>query len=64
MPNVVIDGPKIEDVNIKRRLVEEITDALEKAYKIPRNAYVIIIREIPPENVSVGGILLADRKKE
>ena len=62
MPNVIIEGPKIEDISIKRKLVEEITIALEKAYKIPRNAYVIIIRENLPENVSVGGILLADRK--
>jgi len=39
MPNVVIDGPKIEDLEVKRTLVKEITDALEKAYKIPRFAY-------------------------
>ena len=61
MPNVTIDGPKIKDLNIKRRLIKEITDALEKAYKIPRNAYNIVIRENPPENVGVGGVLLADR---
>jgi 4-oxalocrotonate tautomerase len=61
MPNVSIDGPKIRDLNIKRQLIKEITDALEKAYKIPRNAYNIVIRENPPENVGVGGVLLADR---
>ena len=52
MPNVTIDGPKIEDVEVKRVLVNEITDALEKAYKIPRNAYVVLIKENPPENVT------------
>ncbi len=41
MPNVVIDGPKINDLEVKRQLIKEITDALEKAYKIPRNAYII-----------------------
>ncbi len=35
MPDVVIDGPKIEDVDVKRTLVKEVTDAMEKAYKIP-----------------------------
>lgn len=63
MPNVVIDGPKI-DVEIKRTLVKEITDALEKAYKIPREAYVVLIKENKPENVGVGGTLIIDRRKD
>lgn len=62
MPNVIIDGPKIDDLEIKRTLIKEITDALEKAYKIPRFAYSIIIKENSPENVGVGGTLLIDRK--
>ena len=61
MPNVTIDGPKIEDVEIKRTLVKEITDALEKAYTIPREAYVVVIKENAPENVGVGGKLIVDR---
>ena len=61
MPNVTIDGPEIGDVKIKRALVKEITDALEKAYKIPREAYVVVIKENPPENVGVGGKLIVDR---
>jgi 4-oxalocrotonate tautomerase len=62
MPNVTIDGPKIEDVEIKRVLVKEITDALEKAYKIPREAYVVLIKENASENVGVGGKLIVDRQ--
>ena len=61
MPNVTIEGPKIEEVEVKRELVKEITDALEKAYKIPREAYVIVIKENAPENVGVGGKLIIDR---
>ncbi len=61
MPNVYIDGPRIEDMEVKRTLTREITDALEKAYGIPRQAYVIIIRENAPENVCVGGELICDR---
>lgn len=61
MPNVIIDGPQIENLEIKRQLVKDITDALEKAYKIPRNAYVVVIKENSPENVGVGGTLLIDR---
>ena len=58
----MIDGPKI-DVEIKRTLVKEITDALEKAYKLPREAYVVLIKENKAENVGVGGILILDREK-
>jgi len=63
MPSATIEGPKIEDVEIKRVLVKEITDALEKAYKIPRQVYIVLIKENPPENVGSGGQLILDKKK-
>ena len=61
MPNVIIDGPKITDVEVKRTLVKEITDAVEKAYGIPRHAYVVTINGHAPEDVGVGGELVVDR---
>jgi 4-oxalocrotonate tautomerase len=64
MPNAYIDGPKIESVDTKRALVKEVTDAMEKAYKFPRQAYVVTITESPAENVGVGGVLIADRQKK
>lgn len=36
MPSVTVEEPKIEDLEIKRRLVKEMTNALEKAYTFPR----------------------------
>jgi len=48
MPNAYIDGPKIESVETKRALVKEVTDAMEKAYKFPRQAYVVTITENLP----------------
>jgi len=63
MPSATIEGPKIEDVAIKRVLVKEITDALEKAYKLPRQVYVVLIKENPPENVGSGGRLILDKEK-
>ncbi len=62
MPNVVIDGPPIKELEVKRVLVKEITESLEKAYKIPRSAYVIVIKENLPENVGVGGELIIDKR--
>lgn len=61
MPNATIEGPPITDVDIKRLLVKEITDALEKAYKLPREVYTVVIKENVPQNVGVGGKLILDR---
>lgn len=62
MPEATINGPIIKERQIKRTLVKEITDALEKAYGIPRSSYVVTIVENHPENTSIGGILVADKK--
>lgn len=62
MPVVQINGPKINDIEIKRILVKEITKSLQKAYKLPVEAYTIIINENSSENVGVGGRLIIDRK--
>ncbi|MFW9865305.1 MAG: 4-oxalocrotonate tautomerase DmpI [Candidatus Thorarchaeota archaeon] len=63
MPTAVLDGPPIEDLDIKRALVKEITDALEKAYKLPRNVFTVVIKENAPANVGVGGELIVDRRR-
>ena len=64
MPSVSIEGPKIENLETKRALVKEVTDALEKAYSLPRNVYVVLIRENSPENVGVAGELIIDGHKK
>ena len=64
MPNIIIDGPKIEEIDVKRTLIKEITDAVEKAYKLPRQAFVVTIKENLPENVGVGGELVIDKFKK
>lgn len=61
MPTVTVEGPSIKDLERKRSLTSEITDALEKAYGLPRDVYVVVIKENPPENVCVGGEMVCDR---
>ena len=61
MPNITLDGPKISDIEKKRVLVKVITEAASQAYGLPRETMVVVIKENQPENVSVGGILIADR---
>ena len=62
MPNIQVEGPILKDVDKKRVLVEEMTDAAAKAYGLPREAMVVLIKENSPENVGVGGKLVIDRK--
>ena len=62
MPTATIEGPSM-DLDRKRSLAVEVTDALEKAYGLPREVYVVVIKENPPENVSVGGEMICDRIK-
>ncbi len=61
MPVVTVDGGHL-DVEKKRQLCREITDALANAYGLPRSAYVVLIRENEAENVGVGGELICDRE--
>ncbi len=62
MPTATVEGPPM-NLDRKRSLVAEITDALEKAYGLPREVYVVVIKENSPENVSVGGEMICDRVK-
>lgn len=61
MPNVIVEGSIIKDIEVKRILVKEITDAVEKAHGFPRQSYVVTIKENAPENVGVRGQLVVDR---
>jgi len=62
MPTATLEGPPIENIEVKRKLVKEITDALEKAYKLPRQVYTVLIKENTHDNVGVGGTLIMDRR--
>ena len=62
MPNINIEGPIIEDVDKKRILVRELTAAATKAYGLPPEAIVVLIKENSPENVGVAGKLIIDRQ--
>jgi len=62
MPTITIDGPKIEDIDVKRNLVKEMTEAASRAYGFPMEVFVVYIKENPLENVGVGGKLISDQK--
>lgn len=61
MPTVVIEGGELS-IELKRRLVTEISATVSRIYEWPSERVVVVIHENPDENVARGGVLLADRK--
>jgi 4-oxalocrotonate tautomerase len=61
MPIINLDGPLIRDLDVRRKLVSELTAAAARAYGMPEEKIIILIRENTPEQVAVGGTLLSDR---
>jgi len=62
VPTIIVEGPPLADLDKKRRLVAEMSASASAAFGIPAEAMVVIIRENQPQNVGVGGRLLADWK--
>ncbi len=60
MPTITVEGPPIS-IESKRELVSRLTEAATDVYQIPH--ITVLIKENPPENVGVGGQLLADRQE-
>lgn len=64
MPHITIEGPKITELEKKRKLVEGLTEAAVNAYGLRKEIITVLIKENAPENVGVGGQLLIDRWKD
>ena len=64
MPTITLEGPKIEESELKRCGGKQLTEAAVKSYRLPAQIIVVVIKENAPDNVSVGGQLICDRKKD
>ena len=62
MPNLFYYGPKMTKEQ-KAEMAKRLTETCAEITKIPAQAFIVTITETEPENVSVGGVLLADRPK-
>lgn len=62
MPNITIEGPSIDDLDTKRTLVREVTDAASRAFGLDKRTVVVLLKANRPEDVGVGGDLLVDRQ--
>jgi len=64
MPTITVDGPRIEELDRKRQLVKDVTEAATKAFGLSKEVIVVVIKENTPDNVSVGGRLIIDRLQQ
>lgn len=62
MPIITAEGPPINDLDQKRDFARKLTEAAAEAYNLPAETIIILFKTNTPENVSVGGQLLVDRK--
>jgi len=62
MPVISIEGPKVDDLEKKRKFVESVTKAAAELYSLPEESIVILLKENRQDNVAVGGKLLIDKK--
>ena len=60
MPIITLDGPPLR-LEKKRALVTELTTLAARAYELPEATIIVMIRENTPDQVGVGGTLIADR---
>ena len=60
MPFILFEGPRMP-VERKRELVSALTEAVSRVTGHPKEILTVLIHENQPENVGVGGELLADR---
>ena len=62
MPIITLDGGTLNKEQ-KAELVRQFTESAHQVMGIRKEAFVVIIRENPAENIGVGGELLADKQK-
>ena len=60
MPIINVSGPSL-DAEQKRQMARGLTDVAAKVDRRPAQQIIVVIQENPPENVSIGGTLVADR---
>ncbi len=61
MPIITIQAPHIEDLEIKRCFVQKVTASAAEAYAMPKEKFILVFQDTTPEDVAVGGTLIADR---
>ncbi|MDA8334039.1 MAG: tautomerase family protein [Peptococcaceae bacterium] len=62
MPVITLKGPRLSKEQ-KREIVRSFTETASRITNIAASAFIVYIDEMEPENIGVGGTVLADRDK-
>ncbi|MBI3600530.1 MAG: tautomerase family protein [Nitrospinae bacterium] len=63
MPLIAFEAGKLSE-EVKYELIQKLTDISSEITGIPKSAFFISIREMPDENVAIGGKTVKEIKKE
>jgi len=63
MPLIMFEAGKLSS-EIKSELIQKLTDVSAEITGIPKSSFFISIREMPDENVAIGGKTVLEIKKE
>lgn len=64
MPAIRVDiGKHGLTTEIKKQLIEKLTDTAVEITRIPKHAYTVIINEYDDSNIGVGGVTLDKVRK-
>lgn len=64
MPVIKVDiGKHGLNVEMKKQLIEKLTDSAVEATRIPKQAFTVIISEHEDSNIGVGGVTLDKVRK-
>jgi len=63
MPIITVEGPAIDDMGDKRKLVKGLTDAALQVFDLPPSSIVVILKPNSNDNVACAGELISDRVK-
>ena len=63
MPVITVDLAVLPDRAVKQRLIESLTSAASQSTGIAEEKFIVLLNEMPRDNIGVGGKLLSDLVK-
>ena len=61
MPVITLEAGKLNKEQ-KSQLVKEFTETASKVMNVPKQAFIVLLKENEIDNIGVGGQLLSERK--